>query len=88
MWGISLGVPFLNYSTDRYYTEVAGDELVADPDYFFSDLSYETGYSTVGVGINAKAGIIAKLPQNIRVDFQPTLQHHTDSKMIITNIYM
>ena len=83
MWGISIGVPFLNYTTARSLDETAGNELQADPDYFFSSLSYESGYTTVGAGINAKAGIIAKLPQNIRVG----LSAHTPTSFRLKDDY-
>lgn len=83
MWGFSIGIPFINYTTNRYYNEEASNELQQDPDFFFSSLDYETGYSTVGVGLNAKAGIIAKLPQNIRVG----LSAHTPTSFRLKDDY-
>lgn len=67
LWGISFGIPFLDYKTTRSYTEYASSALLNDPDFFFSKVDYNQIYSTTGVGFNLKAGAIIKMPSDIRV---------------------
>lgn len=85
LWGVSVGIPFINYSTDRDYSETAPDSLINNPekDFYFKTVQYSSGYSTVGVGINFKAGVIAKLPAKTRVG----LSVHTPSMMKLKDDY-
>lgn len=69
LFGVSIGMPFLNYSTKRIYNEKAPDELWDDENFFFRTIDYKETYSTVGVGFNLKAGGIYILPKNFRVGF-------------------
>jgi len=69
LFGVSLGVPFLSYSTVRKYNEKAPDELWDDESFFFRTIDYKETYTTVGVGINLKAGATYILPQNFRLGF-------------------
>lgn len=67
MYGFSVGIPFLNYSTQREYREEAPDELKNDDEFYFVSNVYNEDYSTVGVGINFKGGVIFQLPQKFRL---------------------
>jgi hypothetical protein len=69
LFGFSLGVPFLNYSTKRKYNEKAPDDLWDDENFFFRTIDFKETYTTVGVGINLKAGATYILPQNFRIGF-------------------
>jgi hypothetical protein len=69
IFGASIGIPFLNFYTTREYNEKAPVELQEDEDFYFRSLSYTEDYTTVGVGVNLKAGIVYILPKNIRVGF-------------------
>lgn len=66
LFGVSVGVPFLNFSSDRKYSETAPPELYDDDEFYFRNLDYDQYYSTVGVGINIKAGAIYMTPNNYR----------------------
>lgn len=85
LWGISVGMPFINYSTDREYSETAPGDLINNPDldFYFTNVQYSTGFSTVGVGVNLKAGAIAKLPGKTRVG----LSVHTPSWLKLKDDY-
>ena len=85
LWGISVGIPFINYSTQREYTETAPAELANNPDldFYFKNAHYNTAYTTVGVGVNLKAGVIVKLPAKTRVG----LSVHTPSMMRLKDDY-
>lgn len=71
IWGFSAGIPFINYSTTRNYSEIASGELISNPalDFYFDNLVYNTGYNTVGTGLNFKGGVIVSLPASTRVGF-------------------
>ncbi len=77
LWGISFGIPFINYSTERSYLETAPKDLINNPDldFYFKNIDYSTGYNTTGVGINMKGGAIFKLPAKTRVG----ISFHTPS---------
>jgi hypothetical protein len=85
LWGFSVGIPFINYSTERDYSETAPDAVINNPDidFYFKNVQYSTAYSTVGVGVNFKAGVIAKLPAKTRVG----LSVHTPSMMKLKDDY-
>jgi hypothetical protein len=63
MWGITLGVPFMNYSETREYDEVDRNNEVL----FFDDLTFDESLETSGSGINFKFGLIYRPTQEIRV---------------------
>ncbi len=69
IYGVSFGIPFLNYYSTREYNETAPAELQNDNDFYFRSLTYREDYTTVGVGLNVKAGIVYLLPQKFRVGF-------------------
>lgn len=63
MFGVSIGVPFVNYNEDKSYQETAipGDNSV------LQDLQFNESLSVSGVGINFKAGLVGLLGRSIRV---------------------
>ena len=67
LFGVSIGVPFLTYNTERHIEESLDESLIDDPDFYFTSLTYDEIYSTTGVGFNLKLGAIAILPRNFRV---------------------
>ncbi len=69
IFGVSVGIPFLNFYTTREYNEKAPAELQEDDDFYFRSLTYQEDYTTVGVGLNVKAGIVYILPQDFRIGF-------------------
>ncbi len=89
IFGVSVGIPFLNYYTERDYNEEAPDELKQDDDFYFSNLTYSEDYTTVGVGANLKAGIVYILPKDIRIGFamhSPTIYSLQDDYDINFNV--
>jgi hypothetical protein len=60
--GFSLGIPFLNYSYNKTYSEMAIDEKSR-----FRALNYLENLTISGSGINFKAGIIAMPVPNLRI---------------------
>lgn len=62
MFGVSLGVPFLNYNEDKFYQEEA-----IDANSTLKKLEYTENLSISGVGINFNAGIIGLLGKSIRL---------------------
>ena len=61
-FGLSIGVPFLNYTEDKSYTETP-----VDIGSVFQYLQYNQELITSGVGINFKAGMVAKLNKVFRI---------------------
>jgi len=62
IFGISFGVPFLNYTEEKTYTEKA-----IDANSYLQNLEYSEYLSTSGVGFNFKGGFIAKLNKQFRL---------------------
>lgn len=71
--GIILGVPFVNYNEEKVYEET--DETDAIP--AFNELEYTETLRTNGAGINAKAGIIYRVAQPVRIG----LAVHTPTRL-------
>lgn len=63
MWGLTLGVPFMNYSETRSYNEI-DDEAVID---FFDNLSFDETLETEGSGVNFKFGVLIRPTQILRI---------------------
>lgn len=92
LWGISLGIPFINYNTERDYVEKAPSELLnnSNLDFYFNEIHYSSGYSTVGVGLNLKGGVIVKLPAGTRAGLSihtPTYLRLKDDYYEYLNVY-
>lgn len=62
LFGLSIGVPFINYDEEKYYVEEA-----VDANSVLKKLEYNEYLSTSGVGINFKAGVVAKLSKIFRL---------------------
>jgi hypothetical protein len=83
--GGSLGIPIVNYERTSLYTESDGTGNTANK---FNYFSYQEDYSSSGVGINGKLGLIFKPKDYVRVGLAihtPTLYGLKDnysSKMV------
>ncbi len=64
MYGLTVGLPFIQYSEEKVYTEENNDEESIP---FFKSLSYSENLRTTGFGINAKIGVIYRINQMFRV---------------------
>lgn len=62
--GLSVGIPILQYSRHREYTESDGSGFT---DNYFNSFKYVEDYSTEGIGFNLKAGALVKLTPHWRV---------------------
>ncbi|RMF04642.1 MAG: hypothetical protein D6772_00300 [Bacteroidetes bacterium] len=68
LWGVALGIPFLNYQEEKAYQEekdfnTKPTELLDSP---FNDLRYNQDLTATGSGINLKLGIIYRMNQMVR----------------------
>lgn len=63
MFGLTVGVPIVNYRISKTYREEDDQELVP----FFDDLVFEESLSTTGAGVNFKFGMIIRPTQAIRI---------------------
>ncbi len=63
MWGLTLGVPFMNYEETKIYEEIDRDNALAA----FDDLRFEESLDVSGGGINFKLGLIFRPTQALRV---------------------
>jgi hypothetical protein len=74
MWGFSVGIPLLNYSSTSTFSET---DTSANASNRFKNFTYKDEYSTTGAGINARLGLIFKPTEFIRLG----LAVHTPSYM-------
>lgn len=63
MWGLSVGVPFMEYEEQKSYRETDTDSNVP----IFNDLTYSETLVSNGAGINLKLGVIYRLDQAVRL---------------------
>jgi len=63
-YGITLGVPFLNYKRNSEFVEA---DATDNPDNKFDYAAYSEELKTSGVGLNLKAGIIFKPIESLRL---------------------
>ena len=56
--GLSINIPFSNYNRDLTYTET---DASGDPNNDFDHFTFTQNYSSAGVGLNAKLGLIYKI---------------------------
>lgn len=63
MWGLTLGVPFLDYSETKVYTEFDANGVIEN----FDDLTFEESFTTTGAGVNIKAGLLLRPVQPLRI---------------------
>ncbi len=76
--GVAFGVPLVNFSTSRTYSEENTPERIVP---FFNQLSFTEDISTTGAGFNAKLGLIYRLNQTVRLGLAvhtPTFFRLTD----------
>ncbi|MEL6140714.1 MAG: outer membrane protein transport protein [Bacteroidota bacterium] len=79
MWGLTLGVPFLNFRETREYDEIdENDEIL-----FFDDLSFNETLENTGSGVNFKIGFIYRATQALRI----SLAAHTPTFWSIDETY-
>ncbi|MEO6722283.1 MAG: aromatic hydrocarbon degradation protein [Ferruginibacter sp.] len=64
LWGVSLGIPLLNYSSTSTFTESDTSSNAANK---FDHFTYKDDFSTKGAGVNLKIGLIFKPTQYIRL---------------------
>jgi hypothetical protein len=86
-YGISIGVPIVNYSRNTQYTET---DLSGDLNNDFASYTYSENYSSKGVGINGRLGVIYRPNLNWRIGLAvhtPTFYSITDylSAAMVTN---
>jgi len=62
--GLSVGMPIVQYSRHREYTESDGSGL---SDNYFNSFKYVEDYSSEAIGVNIKAGALLKLSPHWRV---------------------
>lgn len=78
MIGVTLGIPFVNFTEEKTYRESDN----ADNVEFFDDLEFTERLTASGTGINLKIGMIFRLHQNFRVGaavHTPTTYRLTDN---------
>lgn len=63
MWGLAVGVPFVNFEEEKFYEESDPNEEVP----FFNSLNYAENLRVEGGGINVKLGLILRLNQAVRI---------------------
>lgn len=63
MWGLTLGVPFLDYSETKVYTEFDANGVIEN----FDDLTFEESFTTSGAGVNLKGGLLFRPIQPLRI---------------------
>lgn len=76
LWGLTIGIPFLNYSEQKTYRESDPGTGQDGNVPYFDGLQWQENLTTTGAGINAKLGIIVRPSQMVRVGFAihtPTL---------------
>lgn len=78
--GGSLGIPIVKYEKRSFFEERDATGL---PDNYFNFVSMDERFTTKGVGVNAKLGIIAKPAEFIRLGFAV----HTPTWYSLTDTY-
>jgi len=78
MYGLTVGLPFIQYSEEKVYTEENNEEE-SIPN--FKDLTFSENLRTTGIGINAKIGVIYRINQMFRLGASV----HTPSSISMTD---
>lgn len=76
--GFSLGLPIVNYTKNRSYSEV---DDTADGVPFFNELEYNSSLNTSGYGWNAKFGVTVKPTDFINI----ALAFHSPTRLSLTD---
>ena len=80
LWGISLGIPFINYKSNTTFTET---DTSSNAFNHFKSFTYNDDFTTSGIGFNLKLGFIYKPTEFIRLGLAvhtPTYMYLTDSR--------
>jgi hypothetical protein len=73
-WGASLGIPIINFESNTVFKETDTSSITSDQ---FKAFTFTDNYTTKGVGINGKFGLIYRPKEYIRIG----LAIHTPSYM-------
>ncbi|MEM6397542.1 MAG: outer membrane beta-barrel protein [Bacteroidota bacterium] len=79
MWGLGIGIPFLNFEEIRNYEET--DEF--NQIFAFEDLSFDEQLEIDGTGVNFKLGVIVRPTQALRI----SLAAHTPTFWTLDETY-
>jgi hypothetical protein len=78
LWGVTLGIPFVNYKSNTTFTE---NDTSSNKFNHFKSFDYNDDFTTSGVGFNLKLGVIYKPSEYIRLG----LAVHTPTYMFLTD---
>ena len=78
LWGITLGIPVVNYKSNTTFTETDTSQNVYN---HFKSFTYKDDFTTTGLGFNLKLGAIFKPSEFFRIG----LAVHTPSYMLLTD---
>ena len=78
LWGITLGIPVVDYKSTTIFTETDTSSHVYN---HFKSFTYQDDFTTSGVGFNLKLGVIYKPRDYIRLG----LAVHTPTYMLLTD---
>jgi hypothetical protein len=73
-WGASLGIPIINFESNTVFKETDTSSITSDE---FKSFTFTDNYTTKGVGINGKFGLIYRPKEYVRIG----LAIHTPSYM-------
>lgn len=79
-WGVSVGIPLVHYNSHTIFKE---SDTSSNTNNHFKQFDYTDDFTTTGVGMNAKIGIIYRPRDYIRLGFAvhtPTWMYLTDER--------
>lgn len=77
-FGGTIGIPLVNYSSNTYFKE---SDTSANTSNYFKQFEYTDDFTTSGIGVNAKIGVIYRPQDYIRLG----LAIHTPTWMFLTD---
>ncbi len=78
LWGIGIGIPIVSYESNTVFSETDTSSITSDE---LKSFKYTDNFTTKGVGINGKFGLIFRPKEYIRIG----LAVHTPSYMSLTD---
>jgi hypothetical protein len=78
LWGIGIGIPIVSYESNTVFSETDTSSITSDE---FKSFRFTDNFTTKGVGINGKFGLIFRPKEYIRIG----LAVHTPSYMSLTD---
>jgi hypothetical protein len=78
LWGIGVGIPIVSYESNTVFSEIDTSSIKIDE---FKSFKFTDNFTTKGVGINGKFGLIFRPKEFIRIG----LAVHTPSYMSLTD---